>query len=352
MINRPKTESEFQKIPYVTIFIAAHNEEAVIKEKIMNALSLNYPSKYLQIVVASDGSTDSTENILQSFDNTQVTVFINKTNIGKNAIINKYIPKTKGDIIVFTDSNALFSNNSIKYLVECFSDYRVGCVGGKLKYLKGSTGVAKGEGLYFRYENFIRNLEGLCGNLIGCNGAIYAIRKELYIPVPNHVPNDFYHPLSVLKRGFCSVFEQQAVAYEKPSESQGEEFNRRKRIVTRSFGALVEISKKYGFFNGKGLFNLISHKILRWFGLPMMLIFFLVNGFLISKPLFLGFFLFQILFYLFGFFGYFLNCFGYKTKLFYIPFYFLLINFAGVSGLIDYFKGKRTITWTSAKTTR
>jgi cellulose synthase/poly-beta-1,6-N-acetylglucosamine synthase-like glycosyltransferase len=352
MTNQNRMKHEFRVTPYVSIFIAAHNEETIIKEKINNALSLNYPSKLLQILVVSDGSTDSTESILTSFKSDQVLVFINNNNIGKNAIINKYISYIKGDIIIFTDSNAMFSNNSIKYLVENFADPMVGCVGGKLQYLQGLTDVAKGEGLYFRYENFIRHLEGLRGNLIGCNGAIYAIKRDLFIPVPNHVPNDFFHPMSVLKRGLYSVFEQRAVAYEKPSESQTEEFKRRKRIVTRSFGAVIEISRQYGFFSGNGLLNLISHKIFRWFGFPIMLLLLLLNLVLLRNPFFLGIFYLQIIFYLFGVFGFFLNKYGYKTKLFYIPFYFLLINFAGVFGLIDYFRGQRTVTWKSAKTTR
>ena len=225
-------------------------------------------------------------------------------------------------------------------------------MGGKLKYLKGESIVSKGEGLYFKYENIIRKLEGVQGKMVSANGAIYAIRRELFDQIPSHVPNDFFHPLSVLKRGFYVAFEEKAIAFEKPSEDQREEFNRRARIVARSFGALIEINRIYGVFKGKGWFNIVSHKILRWFAFPIMLTALSVNLFLLENPIYLFTLFLQAMFYSFGIVGCLLSALGNKSKLFYIPYYFLLINIAGIIGLYSYFMGKKVVTWKAASTTR
>ena len=346
------TITPLDKLPFITIFIPVHNEESVIEKKIINALSLNYPSHLIEIAVASDGSTDRTNEIIKRYTKKGVKVFINPKNEGKNAIINKYAHLTRGDILLFTDANAMFSHDSLKNIVTKFSDPHVGCVGGTLKYSDGESLSSKGEGFYFRYENILRKLEGLRGNMVGANGAIYALRRELFTPVPPHVPNDFFHPLSVLKKGFYSVFDEKAIAFEKPTEDQREEFNRRKRIVARSFGTINEINRIYGTFHGRGLFNIVSHKILRWCAFPIVLTALLANIFLVGNPIYLFFLGIQIFFFASGILGYLLTIFGYKVKVFYIPYYFLLINLAGVSGLYTYFKGEKVIKWKSASTTR
>ena len=352
LFKASKSNSAKGRLPTITIFIPVYNEESVIENKITNSFDLNYPTELIEIVVASDGSTDRTNEITRQFEKKGLKVYINDSNEGKNATINKFVPHTKGEIIVFTDANSIFSIESLNAIIHNFNDPRVGCVGGKLTYLEGDSLTAKGEGVYFKYENSIRELEGLGGVMVGANGAIYAIRRELFIPVPPHVPNDFFHPLSVLKRGYRSVFESNAIAFEKPTENQGEEFNRRVRIVTRSFGALVEIQKRYGLFTGRGFFNIISHKILRWFAFPLMLISYILSLILIQKTIYASSFILLTLFYLLGLAGFVAENLGVKIKLFYIPYYFLLINIAAVIGVIRYFRNKKVVTWRSASTTR
>ena len=346
------TITPLDKLPLITILIPVHNEESIIEKKIINTLELNYPSKLIEIVVTSDGSTDHTNEIIKSYESKGIKVFIHQTNEGKNAVINKTSPLTKGDILLFTDANAIFSHDALKNIVAKFSDPQVGCVGGTLKYSDGESLSSKGEGFYFRYENMIRKLEGLQGTMVGANGAIYALRRELFTPVPPHVPNDFFHPLSVLKKGFYSVFDEKAIAFEKPTEDQKEEFNRRKRIVARSFGAISEINRLYGIFHGRGWFHIVSHKILRWFAFPIVLTALLSNIFLVENSIYHFLLGIQLFFFASGILGYILNIFGYKVKVFYIPYYFLLINLAGISGLYSYFKGDKVIKWNAASTTR
>ena len=342
-----------ENIPKVTIFIPCFNEEAVLSDKIENACNLHYPLDLIEIAIASDGSTDRTNEILEDEGKRlPIKVFYNERNEGKNHLINNYVPLTNGQIIVFTDANSIFLKNSIKNIVRHFTDKSVGCVGGQLKYLTGKSAVAKGEGLYFKYENFIRRLEGKRGKMIGANGAIYAIRRELFEEVPEHVPNDFFHPLTVLKKGYKSVFEENAIAYEKATENRAEEFKRRSRIVARSISALVEVNRRFGSSTGKVWFNILSHKILRWLTFPLLVCLWILNLSLIESPLYFIFFLIQNTFFILGAFGYLLEKIGMKIKIFYIPYYFLLINLACFIGLIQWLKGRRIVSWKTASTTR
>ena len=351
--NNWKIDYLNETLPKVTIFIPCYNEEAVISNKIENACFLHYPNDLLEIVIASDGSTDRTNEILEDEGKRlPIKVFYNERNEGKNHLINNFVPLTDGQIIVFTDANSIFSKNALINIVRRFKDKSVGCVGGKLEYLTGNSAVAKGEGLYFKYENIIRKLEGIKGKMIGANGAIYAIRRELFEAVPAHVPNDFFHPLTVLKKGYKSVFEENAIAYEKATENQKEEFKRRSRIVARSISALVEVNYRHGWFTGGGWFNILSHKVLRWLLFPILVCLWLFNLLLIEQPLYLIFFSIQNLFFIFGILGYLFERKGTNIKIFYVPYYFLLINLAGFVGLIQWLKGKRIVSWKTASTTR
>jgi cellulose synthase/poly-beta-1,6-N-acetylglucosamine synthase-like glycosyltransferase len=228
--KRNEKPCELEQLPSLAIFLSVFNEESIIKKKIENCFSLDFPQHLLEVAIASDGSSDSTNEILKFYKKKGVKTFINDLNLGKNATINKFFPKTKGDIIVFTDANSMLAPDALLNLARRFSNPRVGCVGGNLKYLHDNSPISKGEGLYFRYENIIRKFEGKMGRMVGANGAIYAIRRNLFVPVPSHVPNDFFQPLVVLKKGFDSVYEESAVAYEKPTQDKKEEFQRRTRM--------------------------------------------------------------------------------------------------------------------------
>lgn len=345
-------DKDLKYLPTVTLFIPVFNEEAIIKDKIENSLGLDYPRESLEIVVASDASTDRTNEIVGSYASKGITLFVNDRNEGKNTLINRYVPKTTGKLIVFTDANSMFDPSALKNMVNKFGDPKVGCVGGKLVYQNGQSAIAKGEGVYFKYENFIRKLEGLQGAMVGANGAIYAIRRDLFVSVPPHVPNDFYHPLTILKQNFLSVFDENAIAIEKPSENLQEEFKRRARIVARSVGAVWEAGRLFGWFRGKGRFNLLFHKILRWLTFPMLIVILFLNALLLYQPLYQWLFGLQIVFYAAGILGYTFDRFGIRFRIFFIPYYFLLINIAGIVGMLNFFRGHRLATWKTASTTR
>jgi len=341
-----------EPLPRLTLFVPVHNEEAILERKILNCLEIDYPPELLEIVFASDGSTDRTNDILKSRAGGRVKVHLSEANRGKNAVINEYAPLTNGEVLVFTDANAFFEGRAVKRLASHFSDARVGCVGGRLKYLSGVSGTARGEGLYFRYENLLRQLEGDRGSLVGANGAIYAIRRSLFLPVPVHVPNDFFHPLSVLKRNHLAVFDARALAVETPTEHHGEEFKRRRRIVARSMVAVVEVGRLFGIFGGRGTFYLMSHKVMRWLTFPMLVLVFAANLLLLDKTLYVDSLWLQIVFYALGALGYLLDRVHVRSRLAFVPYYFLIINIAALAGLVDFCRGQRVNTWDTAVTTR
>src|SRR3972149_2583761 len=323
-------------MPTVTLFIPAYNEEKIIKKKIRNSLALDYPRDKLEIIVASDGSNDNTVNVVKNYLNDGVTLFESVKREGKNSVINEYLPRCNGEIIVFTDADAFYNADAIKKLVRNFNDKSVGCVVGILRYIDDKTSIGKGVGLYTRYESIIRKLEGRHGTLVVATGAIYAIRKELFTPLDLDVPNDFTHPIQIAAMGYKILFEPAAIANGKASSTAADEFKRRTRIVTRGLTAFVRYWRRYHMLRGVWGFCFISHKLLRWFIPFYLLVIFLSNIFLHS-PFFRFTLYFQVGFYVMALAGIFL-----KRRLgryFSVPFYFCVINFAAFIGVLRYFRG-------------
>ena len=352
MILNLKRKSIYIKddfMPTVTLFIPVYNEEKIIKEKISNSLALDYPKEKLQIVVASDGSNDNSVNIVRNFLREGITLFTSVKRRGKNSVINEYLPRCNGELIVFTDADVVFNRDAIKKLVGNFNDMSVGCVVGILRYADEKTSIGKGAGLYTRYESIIRKLEGRLGTLVVATGAIYAIRKELFIPLDMDVPNDFAHPIQIAAMGYKIVFEVEARAYGKASSSASDEFKRRRRIVTRGLTAFVRYWRQYHMLRGMWGFCFISHKLLRWF-IPFFLIVIFLSNIFLHSPFFRFTLYSQVGFYFIALAGIF-----FKRRLgrfFSVPFYFCVINFAAFIGVLRYFGGKRQVIWDVAKTTR
>jgi len=347
-----KDNNSVNFFPTVTFFIPAYNEEKIIRRKIENSLAIDYPKEKIEIVISSDGSFDNTEQIVSEYINKGIKFFKESKRGGKNNLINKFFTKMTGDVIVFSDANSIYRPDAIKNLVKKFLDPEVGCICGKLVYIDDSGSlVGKGESLYFKYESMLKNYESNFGAVVTGNGAIYAIRRSLFSPLPNEVPNDFAHPLEVRSRGFKVVYEPSAIAEEKATSSIKEEFSRRVRIVIRSFSAFIFYQKKFNFLRSLNSFFFISHKLLRWFVFPLMILLLLIN-FTLSGYFYQIVFKLQLLFYLIALIGWIFDKINIKIKIFYIPFYFCLINLAGTVGLYKYFIGKRETVWEVAESTR
>jgi cellulose synthase/poly-beta-1,6-N-acetylglucosamine synthase-like glycosyltransferase len=336
------------KMYSLSILIPVYNEEKSIVKKIGNLIEQNYPPEKIEIIVASDGSQDKTIEKVYSFQSDQIKLFDGITRRGKNAVLNEALNYTSGDILIFTDANATFDKDAIKYLTQHFNDERVGLVCGHLRYWKNETqNVAKGEGLYFHYEAFIKQLESRLGVLPVVTGSIYAIRRKLCTPLENEIANDFSHPVKVGALGYRILFEPKALAFEKATESISEEFWRRVRIVNRGLTAFFRFWKRYHLWKGLRGFTYVSHKFLRWFVPFYLLILFISNLFYLDHLIISIIFTGQLIFYSLAILGLFI-----KGRFFTIPLYFCLINGAALVGIVQYALGKRQTTWNVAQSTR
>lgn len=336
--------------PFITVIIAAHNEEHIISDKLENTLSLDYPNDRLEIIVASDGSTDQTETIVSKYNNIGVRL-LSLPRGGKITALNTVVPEAKGEIIVFTDANSMLEAIALKKLVSNFSDPEVGCACGNQKYFSKLNGdsAAKGENLYWSYDKWIKGLESELHSIVAADGSIYAIRKHLYVPILDLAQaDDFAISARVVTQGFRLVYESEAISYEDPPSSSDLEFWRKVRVANQNMNGILNLKQalnpfKYRFY----AIELLSHKVLRYLVPFFLLIAFLANILLALKSSFymltlLG----QILFYGIAFIGYMIRHlkFG-RMKLFYGPFYFCLANVAAFLALLLLIWGERITSW-------
>jgi len=257
--------------PRVSLIIAAHNEETCIARKLDNSLALGYPRERLEILVASDGSTDGTNAIVESY-RAQGVVLCNYARMGKTGIQNETVRRAQGDIVVFSDANAMYRVDAVRKLVRNFADSEVACVCGQLVYEGKGAGAGDSESSYWSYEKFIKRRESEVSSLIGANGSIYAVRRADYVEVEPDLISDFVEPLALVARGKRVVYEPEAVSVEEASVSYGGEFRRKVRILTRSIKGLLHMRGllnpfRYGIFS----LQLLMHKLLRYL-VPLFLV--------------------------------------------------------------------------------
>ena len=260
--------------PSASLIIAAYNEEAVIREKIENSLSLDYPN--LQILVVSEGSTDATAAIVRGYAGRGVVGLHQSQRRGKANAIGRAAAQATGDIIVFSDANALYRSDAIRMLMRGFSDAEVGCVTGRCAVQRppsagGAPSTAVGESLYWRYESAVKWLETRLGSTVAAVGEMLAIRRHLVKPLPPGLINDdAYLGLSVLRQGYRVIYEPQAFCWEAPTLSVQDELTRRRRITAGHY-QLVFRMKWWPWNRPSALLMLFSHKVLRHL-LPFLMI--------------------------------------------------------------------------------
>jgi len=277
------------QLPSVSVVVSAYNEEAVIGERISNLIGLNYPPNKLEIIIASDGSTDRTCAIAEEFlSYPQVRLLRFETNRGKAATINEAIALSLGEVLVLSDANTKFDKDAVTFLVEALTlDRSTVAVCGKLRLIdqNGSQNV---DGIYWRYENWIKTNESRIGALLGANGAIYAVRSDQYVPIPNNtIVDDFTIPLLIkLRHGGHIVYEEKAIATEKTPENIGDEFSRRIRIGVGAYQSLGLLWPLLLPRYGVTALAFFSHKVLRWITPFLMLLMAMLVLIGISAPFF------------------------------------------------------------------
>ena len=335
---------ELKDYPSVDIVIAAFNEESCIKARIENALQQNYQGE-LNIFVASDGSKDKTGEIITNFTDPRVKAFDFPENRGKVSVLNDLISQSNADYLVFTDANTEFKPDAVDILISSFSE-NIGAVSGEL-VLETDEGNQNKDGLYWKYEQFLKKYESSMGSILGANGAIYAIRRELYIPLPKDtIVDDFCIAMNIKKQGFDVVYNDKAIASEEIAPSLDDEFGRRVRIGVGNYKAfnanLWALSPKYGKFS----FCYWSHKIFRWFAPHFMVCIFIANLFLLADNFYVFTLLGQIAFYLIGWYGQKQISKGIKVgSIMAIVSFFLSMNVGLGKGFLLFIKGHSNGGW-------
>ena len=337
--------------PEASLIIAAHNEEAVLCAKLENALAMDYPAERLDIIVVSDASTDGTDRIAAEFAERGVRLHRQEVRGGKTEAQNAGVRLARGQFLAFSDANSMYAPNALKRLLAPFADERIGCVCGELQYANpDEQGAGKGEGLYWRYEQFLKRRESLLSSALGANGAIYALRRALFVELRGDIISDFVAPLYAWRRGFRIAYEPTAVATEYSSGRFGDEFRRRRRIVSRSlYGLWTEAGVLNPFAHFFFAFQMFSHKLLRWL-VPVWLVVVLAVNIPLATDGYYGLLLaLQVAFYGLAALGLLLPERLGQYWLFYVPAYFTATNWGTLLGLLSFLTGRRHRVWQPAR---
>lgn len=330
--------------PAVTLFIPAYNEAAHIEAKLRNSLALDYPRARLAIVVASDGSTDATEAIVARYAPQGVRLLRMPRNAGKAAMLDALVPQVGGDLLVFSDASGELEPDAVRRLVRPFADPAVGCVSGLYRLKAAGTADLRGEGegLYWRYETWIKAQESRLHSILGAHGAFYAIRRALYEPLGTASINDDYLiPMRIVGRGFRAVYEPSAVAWERDVASVEGEFARRRRIAMGNCQQIVALRRLLHPRHGWVAFSFFSHKVLRT-AAPLFLIGAFVASFALSEPARTAALAAQALLYGSALAGYACQRLGRAPRWLSPSLYFCLGNLAMLDGVVRYAAGQRT----------
>jgi len=341
--------------PLVSLLIPAYNEEKVIKDKLENSLSLDYPKAKLEIIVISDCSNDKTDEIVGEFRRSGIKLIRQDKRQGKIAALNRAVPEAKGEIIVFTDANSMYKKDAVKKLVRNFNDERVGCVCGELKYTTQgviASSAEAGESLYWRYERFIKIQESRLHSLLIANGSIYAIRKEFFLPIDEALADDFANPMRIARKGLSVIYEPEAVTVEKASNLLKEQFRQKVRIMTQGYKASFGLKKEIFSSGFLRIFEFFFHKFLRWFVPFFLIIIFISNLFLLVQSFYKIIFISQFIFYGLALFGHLFMRQQNLAKVFYVPTYFCMVNLASLIGVLNFFTSTQRVTWAKSKSTR
>lgn len=246
------------------ICMCAYNEEAVIAAKIENLLALRAHEPGLEILVHVDAATDRTADILSAYAD-RITLQVSAERRGKTAGMNSLMARTSAAIVVFTDANVMLDGAILQGLRRHFADPQVGCVCGNLSYVNGADSVTAATGsLFWRFEEAVKRLEGASGSVMGADGSLFAIRRHLHHPPPEHIIDDMYVSFRILCDGYRIVQATDVRAYELSASRAGEEFSRKQRIACQAFNAHRLLWPRLRRLDGLNRYKYLSHKWLRW----------------------------------------------------------------------------------------
>jgi cellulose synthase/poly-beta-1,6-N-acetylglucosamine synthase-like glycosyltransferase len=341
--------------PNVTVLITAFNEEGAIRHKIENTLAIDYPKDKLEVLVASDGSTDATDEIVRKYGSRGVKLLRVEGRQGKTATQNEAVAAATGEIILFSDATTDYRPDVFQKILPAFADESVGCVAGRLVYVdQDGSNVGKGARNYWSYETFIKSAEAATCSLIGASGCLYAVRHSAYEPMYPEACSDFLICTNLYRRGLRSVFEPSAVCYEQTNRHARDEMKMRVRVISQTFTDLwrnrdMMNPLKSGFY----AIELISHKLLRY-AVPLLLVGLLASSVLLDplSPFYAIALVLQAGFYGMAVAAWLLERAGKRLSLLAMPLYFVLANLASVIAFYKFIRGERYARWEPIRETR
>ena len=356
--RKKKIFLDFQYEPEVTLFITAYNEKDFVDEKVKNSRSLDYPKEKLHQVWVTDGSNDGTPDLLREFKD--VEVHHQPERNGKIGAMNRGIKLVKTPIVVFCDANTMLGKESIRRIVNLFSDPKVGCVSGEKRIFgkEKDAAAGAGEGLYWKYESTLKKWDAELYSVVGAAGELFAIRTELFQEVEKDtLLDDFIISLRVAQNGYTIQYDPEAYAIETASSDVKEELKRKIRISAGGIQSIIRLSSLLNIFKyGMLSFQYISHRVLRWTLAPLSLLLLIPAGTILAVTegiLDLGFysvlFWLQVMFYACSLLGWYLENKSIKIKLLFVPYYFFIMNLSVFLGLKRYIKGSQSVNWERAR---
>ncbi|MFD3000926.1 glycosyltransferase family 2 protein [Pontibacter toksunensis] len=341
--------------PEVTLVVPAYNEGDILKNKIEDCLALDYPANKLQIVFITDGSTDNSEAVLSAFP--QVTHLHSPERGGKSLAENRAMQYVNTPYVIFTDCNTFLNRNAVREMVKHYQDPQVGAVSGEKKILSEDSLSGSGEGLYWKYESFLKRCDSKIHSLMGAAGELVSFKSDLFQPLEaDTILDDFIQSLRIVDKGYKVVYEPDAYAMEAPSASMAEEMKRKIRICAGGWQSMSRLTSLLNPFRQPVVtFLYLSHRVLRWSLTPALLALLIplsaVLAFL-QGGIYTLVFTLQILFYLMAWIGWSAESRGKKLKLFVVPLYFSMMNIAVFAGFFRFIRRTQPAAWEKAERAR
>jgi cellulose synthase/poly-beta-1,6-N-acetylglucosamine synthase-like glycosyltransferase len=349
---RPRIVRRADWTPSVSVVITAYNEERDLAAKLENTLALDYPQDRLEVIVASDCSTDRTDAIAQEFAARGVRLIRQPERLGKTAAQNAAVEQARGEIILFSDATTHYQPDVLRVMMPSFADQSIGCVAGRLIYVDpAQSSVGRGARSYWGYETLLKRHESRISSLIGVSGCLYAVRRAAYVPLYHEACSDFIIATKMVEQGLRAVYEPDAVCTEETHSRADKELSMRVRIITQTYTDLWRHRALMNPLRG-GFYavQLLSHKVLRYLVPVFLLITLIASALLAPRSLFYGvMFIAQLCFYLAAALAWALERAGMRLPLLALPQYFVLANLASLLAFYKFARGERYARWETAR---
>jgi cellulose synthase/poly-beta-1,6-N-acetylglucosamine synthase-like glycosyltransferase len=334
--------------PFVSIVITAYNEERDLRAKLENTLALDYRHEFLEIIVASDCSTDATDDIAHEFADRGVRLVRQSQRLGKTAAQNLAVEQARGEIVLFSDATSLYQQDVLRVMMPNFADSTVGCVAGRLIYVDPTDSrVGRGARSYWSYETFLKKHESRVCSLIGASGCLYAVRKSAYLPLYNEACSDFIIATKMVEQGLRAVYEPRAICTEETNRHTDKELKMRVRVIAQT---LTDLWRHRAMMNPRrsGFYavQLLSHKVMRY-AVPIFLIAIIVASGALAKHSLFYWVVFgaQLISYLGALAAWMLERVGVRNRMLAMPQYFVLSNLASMIACYQFLRGERYAHW-------